>query len=319
MKRALIFLLALLLPLLGGCQSVQLDKKALCLMLAVDEKEGETLLTAVFPKLTGGQKDEAEYTQIAVTAQDLEQALDKLRAATPYQLCFEQLRLLALGEKVTRKDVSPIIHTLCAVPRTRMSAAVLVAGGEASEFVEAIKPDFGNRVSKFLSFKLDKLARQGLTPRATLGRTQRELISGRQDCLLIYGRVNKKVKQKIEEEKQKNQQQDQASQPAFQQAGELLEQSDDAAEIYGACALSKGRFARALTGEEHRILISLGDLKLENGRVIAPKDSRESAVRLLEELFALGSDPLGVSHQAAMMGKRDFDEILKTLTVEKAP
>lgn len=318
MKRALLWLLILLLPLLSGCQSVQLDKKALCLMLAVDEKDGETLLTAVFPKLTGGQQDEAEYTTIAVKGQDLFVALDMLRAATPYQLSLEQLRLLALGEKVAKKDISPIINGLCAIPRARMSAAVLVAGGEAGAFLEAIKPDFGNRVSKFLSFKLDKLARQGLAPRATLGRTQRELLSGRQDCLLLYGRVNEKVKEQIEKEKQT--QQGQEAKPAFQQAGELLQKGDDAAEIYGACALAKGRCARALTGEEHRAVAALmGQAVLQGGQVLVPWDTAESAVLALQELCLLGSDPLGLSHQAARQGARDFAQQLTALTVVKQP
>lgn len=314
MKRALLLALVLLAPLLVGCQSAQLDRKALCLMLAVDDKDGKLALTAVFPKLTGGQDVKTEYTTLAVTGDDMDTALEKLRIATPYQLCFEQLRLLALGESVAKEDISGVVNSLCAIPRMRMNAAALVAGGEAGEFLEAIKPDFGNRVSKFLSFKLDKLARQGLTPRATLGGVQRELLSGRQDSLLMYGRVNENVKRQIESEEGK--QGGQGEQPAFSQAGELLEKGDDAAEFYGACAMKDGSLARVLTGEEYRALQSaMGKARLSGDNVVLAVDTDKSARIVLEELLSLGCDPLGLRNQAAMQGIIELDESLTSLSV----
>lgn len=314
--RKLLGLILTLCLMTTGCHSERLDRKAFMMMLAVDQKDGKTTVTGIFPKLTGGSDVKSEYTTMTASGDDLDAAMELLYAASPFELNFDQLRLLALGEEATKQGIRPIVDYLSTIPRVRMNMAVLSVKGEAADFIGEIKPDFGNLVSKFLNIKLEKLAVQQLAPRSTLGQTRRDLMSDRRDTLLIYGSVNEKLKKEAEKKEKESGEEGGSSQEAFAQAGELLEKGDDPAEMLGSVALSQGRYAKALTGEETRLLLALeGRARLSGDTVLLPKDAGAQAAALVEKLLKLSSDPLGLCHLAAIEGMSDLRPRLGELEV----
>lgn len=191
MKR-LLLLLCLCALCLSGCMSRQLEEELLVIVLGVDADENDTVcLTVKVPSSAAQQqKEEDGYLLYSAKGRGFADALAMLRAAAPRQLNFSQVREIIFGIGAARQaDFSLLLSQIDAIPRFRCSAAVIVCREEAREFVEALKPDLGVRLSRYADTTLSNSAGKGFTPDTDLCETLRDLGLGFEDPLLILGAV----------------------------------------------------------------------------------------------------------------------------------
>ncbi len=313
MKRRLTALLLLLCLLLTGCDSVRLDRQAMVLCLALDEQEGKLLLTARFPKLSQGG---GEYATLAVKGDTLPGALEQLRAATPFILNYTNVRLIALSEELARQtDLLTILEPLLMLHGMDGGAGVLVARGSAGDLIDALQPDFGNRLSKHIELDIATQVAQGFIPRAALAQVVRDLLGGRQDPLLLLGAVNPSNVQSGQQSEQSSSgsNDEGGASPAFSQAGQMEEKSDNPAEIQGAALTSGGRVVGVLSGEEMQCVallqksslrVHVGDVMQLQAVVRLSSAKGDAALQaqledILQLLKAMQSDPLAYEEIAA--------------------
>ena len=187
MKRPLCLLLIIcLLPLSGCAGRIELAMMAVCLGVDVDDR-GLTL-TVKSPDYAGGhQKDENGYTTLSASGADWTQAVARLYETAPVTLQFGQLREVVIcRDAFAALPARELLNAIDQLPSIRSHALVAVCPGTAREAVQAMQPEIGKRLSKYLDIALQHFEQQGSIPATSLSCALRDLSGSWRDPLLAY-------------------------------------------------------------------------------------------------------------------------------------
>ena len=177
MKTVYKFLLPVLsaLVLCGCAQSRQVENQSYVIVLGVDENDsGGIKLTAKIPVLSSsssGNEPSAgdSYKQFSSSADTYSIALEKLHVASPRNLNLSQVELLVLSETLTEKDdFRSLIEDIAQTERLYTAAYTVICSGKAEDFVNALEPAVGSRLSLDIPAIFENYAEQGLIPVSTL-------------------------------------------------------------------------------------------------------------------------------------------------------
>lgn len=162
--------------LLGGCsQSRQVENQAYVIVLGVDLNEaGEITLTAKIPALSssaseGAASKSASYLLFSASGDNFDAALEALHRASPRNLNLSQMQLLVVSHALaSQARFRAIIEDIVQTERLFTASSIVICDEEAAEFIDALEPAVGSRLSPDITAILENYAEQGLIPVATL-------------------------------------------------------------------------------------------------------------------------------------------------------
>ena len=184
--KKLLCLLACLLLLTGCAAHVELNMMAVC--LGVDAGEAGVGLTVRAPDYTGSpQEGQDGYLTLSADGATWEQAVDALYAQAPAALQFGQLREVAVSRAAfERMPPERLLRLIDQLPGIRSHALVTVCPGAAREYVGAMKPKVGKRLSKYLDITLAHAETEGRIPATSLSCAVRDLSGHWRDPILAW-------------------------------------------------------------------------------------------------------------------------------------
>lgn len=173
---SLFVLLCLLICGLTGCtQAHQVESQAFVLAMGVDlTEDGRLELCARMPKIAANSAytesaGGSDYLNISAIGSDYESALDALGCVTPRSLNLSQLKIIAFSERIAQSDgFRRLIEEISQTERLFSAARIVVCQGSAKDFVEALEPAFGTRLSKAISATFDYFESLGTVPASSL-------------------------------------------------------------------------------------------------------------------------------------------------------
>ena len=251
-----IILLLLMCMLLGGCtQATQVENHAYVLVMGLDLlQDGQIQMTVLVPKISGstepsGGGTDSNYTSFVVTADHYEAALAKLNWASPRDLTLSQIKLLVFSRKLAEADrCRSLIENISQTERLYTAARVAVCEGKAGDFVKAIQPTIGTRISEDIEAMYEHYTSSGYVPSSSLAELFYQTESIYSDPMTSYALLDRKA----EENKKQD---DGQAKPAAALSGELSRisesyESDIAARYLGAAVFSGGKMRGVFTGEQ---------------------------------------------------------------------
>lgn len=179
MRKASLMLLALLpVLLLSGCSaSRQVEHQAYVIAMGVDSlPDGRIELSVQIPRISGGQESSGgssgssgSYMPLSVSAADYAHAFERLSWAVPRDMNLSQLELLVLSEELAGSEACPqVLDQLVNTQHIYTAASVIVCEGSAKEFVLALKPTLGTRLSADIQASIDHYRGMGILPACSL-------------------------------------------------------------------------------------------------------------------------------------------------------
>ena len=245
-------LLLALIQLTGCSQMEQVENQAYAVVMGVDNTgDGGIEITVTLPQIagSGGESEgsggsQGQYFQVSVQGSNYESAIEKLDWAVPRNLNFSQLKAVVFARELAESDSFPaLIKSVVQTERLFTAAYVVVCEDKAKDFVEAMKPVMGARLSADITAMFDHYAEHGLIPDTTLADLYYRGMSFYSEPMAIYGLYSPKL-------------QEEQSVPAMALAGDpekLVSEIENNSEVHylGAALFSKegmcGRFDGAQT------------------------------------------------------------------------
>lgn len=196
-----VFVAVLLLAstvLLSGCsQSSQVENQAFVLVMGLDRTEdGELELCVQLPRVSGGSSPGGEgngggssdnYIQLSVTGSNFDSALERLRWASPRSLDLAQMKLVVIGRALAEESgFREVIRQIAQTERLFTAARVTVCEGGARDFVEAIAPIIGTRLSTDINAMFEHFIELGYIPKARLAELFYQTESFYSDPMVSY-------------------------------------------------------------------------------------------------------------------------------------
>lgn len=168
MRRLLLLLLACLC--LGGCASLPGEERSFALCLGVHTSTSGVEVAVQLPNYKGDRK----YLVLSAAGDSFDEALSSLTAVSPSRLHFGQLRLVVFSrETAASADFPQLVAEISAIPSMRLSAMALLTEDSVSQLLEALSPQTGVRLSKYLDTLLRTRVELGLLPGSTLSDMRR--------------------------------------------------------------------------------------------------------------------------------------------------
>lgn len=168
MRRLLLLLLACLC--LGGCASLPGEERSFALCLGVHTSTSGVEVAVQLPNYKGDRK----YLVLSAAGDSFDEALSSLTAVSPSRLHFGQLRLVVFSrETAASADFPQLVAEISAIPSMRLSAMALLTEDSVSQLLEALSPQTGVRLSKYLDTLLRTRVELGLLPDSTLSDMRR--------------------------------------------------------------------------------------------------------------------------------------------------
>ena len=175
-KSALILLLASIFLLSGCSASMQVENQAYVIALGIDRMDdGSIELSVQIPKISGGQEasggapSSGSYLPLSVSAPDYEQAMERLSWAVPRDMNLTQIEMIVLAEELAlEKDFKELLRQIVNTGHIFAAASVVVCNGSAKEFVKALSPVLGTRLSADLQAGIDHYKGIGILPECSL-------------------------------------------------------------------------------------------------------------------------------------------------------
>lgn len=172
----IIFIAAVCILLLGGCsQSRQIENQAYVLVLGVDENaDGGVTLTAKIPTLAasaseGGAAEDEAYRQFSASGESYHAALERLNRTSSRNLNLAQIELIAVSKALASKpQFRSIIKDIAQTERLFTASYTVICDRRADDFVKALKPSVGSRLSLDIPATLENYIEQGIIPEAKL-------------------------------------------------------------------------------------------------------------------------------------------------------
>ena len=203
-KRVLGGLLLLVIAVgLSGCgESRQVENQAYILAMGLDlSEDGELVITALSPKISGGGGDEGgssgsgsesgDYLHLSVRGESYERALERLNWAVPRTLNLSQLKLIVFSrELVEQVNCRDLFQEIAKTELLFTAAHVVVSAGKAQEFVESLQPTVGTRLSTDIEASIEHYVNYGITPDSRLATLYYQTESVYSDPLAIYAMLS---------------------------------------------------------------------------------------------------------------------------------
>ena len=133
MKKFIILLLLLLLPL-GGCiDKHELEDSNFVIILGLDKAGTDVNVTVSFP-LTQSTERSGEYETTSMSAPTAIEALGKMNEELPGELAIHSVKTVVIS-KAFEEDGADSLYTLWRQTELRSTAALLICDGSAGAFV----------------------------------------------------------------------------------------------------------------------------------------------------------------------------------------
>ena len=256
-KCALVLLLLLLCTVLNGCsQASQVENHAYVLVMGLDRtQDGQIKITVQVPKISGGASEEASsgkegdnYMQFAVTAHSYEAGLEKLDWASPRDLTLSQIKLIVLSRELAEsEECRALIKSIAQTERLYTASKVAVCEGRAEDFVAAIQPKIGTRISTDIEAMFEHYNGRGYVPGSSLADLFYQTESIYSDPLVTFALLEKQQDAQTGES--------QSMQSASALSGDIQSisasyESDIPTRFLGAAVFADGRMKGVFTGTQ---------------------------------------------------------------------
>ena len=278
-------------------------------------------MSAQIPRISGNAQDSADgsgggssYAQMSVTGANYEEALERLDWIAPRHLNPAQLKLVVLSREMAESaDCPELIDRLARTERLFTATRVVVCEGSAKEFVSAIQPTVGTRLSTDISALFEHCIGRGFTPRSRLADLYYLMNSVYGDPMIGYAVLGPKMTP--EEEGGQG-----GAQPASALSGELMDLSDEfesdiPMRFIGAALFKDGCMCGVLDGEQtlcanlllndlDSFYYSFDDLTVElipegSIRLSVDTDSEPATLRVRGKL-SLAAEEMEIDEEALM-------------------
>lgn len=256
MRRFRFMILLAMISLLTGCSlASQVEDQAYVLVMGLDRKaDGQLEMTVQIPKISGGAGESTSggggsenYMQLSLTANDFEGALEKLDWASPRNVNLAQMKLIVFSRELAEEESGgELIANIAQTERLFTATKVAVCEGSAKEFVSAIKPYIGTRISTDIEAMFDHYNDHGFVPESSLADLYYQTESVYSDPMVTYALLDQKAAQ---EQKKQQAQPVSAFTKAVQEVSDSLE-SDIPTRYLGAALFSDGRMKGVLNGNQ---------------------------------------------------------------------
>lgn len=259
-KLKILFVLCLSICALSGCSlSTQVEDQAYVLVMGLDRKTDHQLeMTVKLPKISGGKNEggsggESEnYMQISVTANDFEGALEKLDWASPRNVNLSQLKLILVSQDLaSESQFGKLIANIAQTERLFTATKVAVSEGSAKEFVNALQPYIGTRISTDIEEMFEYYNDQGYVPESSLADLYYQTESVYSDPMVSYALLDLNSFKKRQEQKEV---------PTFSSKGAQEQSVSYESEIpvryQGAAVFSEGSL-HCILNQDQTILVNL--------------------------------------------------------------
>ena len=245
---------------LSGCgESRQVENQAYILAMGLDlNEDGDFVITALSPKISGGGGDESgssgsgsensDYLHLSVRGESYERALERLNWAVPRTLNLSQLKLIVFSQDLVQQvNCRDLFHEISKTELLFTAAHVVVSEGKAQEFVENLQPTVGTRLSTDIEASIEHYVNYGITPDSRLATLYYQTESVYSDPLAIYAMLS--------DEEGSGSGEENGAQPASALSGpaEQVSQkldSDIRTRYLGAAVFCNGEFRGLLDGGE---------------------------------------------------------------------
>lgn len=239
--------------LLSGCSlSTQLEDQAYVLVMGLDRtQDGQIELSTQIPKISGsmgesGSSGKAEnYMQISVKANNFEGALEMLDWASPRNINLAQMKLIVLSRALaSEKNTGDLIANIAQTERLFTATKVAVCEGTAKDFVAAIQPFIGTRISTDIEAMFSHYNNRGYVPESSLADLYYQTESVYSDPMVTYALLDQAALKKENEDQKAS---------TFARNIEKLStsyESEIPTRYLGAAVFSEGRMQGILSGEE---------------------------------------------------------------------
>ena len=256
MKKIRILPLLAALLLLGGCSHhAQVENQAFLLVMGLDRAEdGGIEMCAQIPRIAGnsqsadgeqGSGGSANYAMMSATGASYEEALERLDWISPRDLNPAQLKLVVISRDLAESaDCPTLINHISQTERLFTATRVVICEGCAKDFVSAIQPTVGTRLSTDISAMFDHYIGRGFIPRSRLADMYYLMNSIYSDPMTSYAVLDPSAEVEQNEAK-----------PASALAGDISSlsrqfDSDIPTRYLGAAVFSGGRMRGVLDGEQ---------------------------------------------------------------------
>lgn len=263
MRKGKLMLGALLLlslaALLSGCaESRQVENQAYILAMGLDLNDnGGIAISALSPKISGGGGDESgsagsgsessDYLHLSVRGDSYEKALERLNWAVPRTLNLSQLKLIVFSQELVEAiNCADLFEEIAKTELLFTAAHVVVSDCRAQDFLEALEPTVGTRLSTDIDASIEHYVNYGITPDSRLATLFYQTDSIYSDPMAIYAMLAQEGAPGGGEEDAKEA--SALSGPAEQVSAEL--DSDIKTRYLGAVVFSDGSFCGLLDGSE---------------------------------------------------------------------
>lgn len=205
-KFSFLFLMLSLMCLNGCALTSQVEDQAYVLVMGLDRAPDDQLeMTVQIPKISGSTQEGSSsggnenYMQMSVTAADFEGALEKLDWASPRNVNLAQMKLIVISSELANEEqCRSLITNIAQTERLFTATKVAVCEGSAKEFVSAIRPYIGTRVSTDIEAMFDHYNDCGYVPESSLADLYYQTESVYSDPMVTYALLNQEASKKQE-------------------------------------------------------------------------------------------------------------------------
>ena len=165
-SNARIVLLLLALCLCSSCSLLPEEERAFAVCLGVS-RAGETWEVSVrLPTYAGA----GEYLTVTARGNSFGEAMTLLDASAPIRVHYGQVRLVLFSRALAEtEDFATVLADLGKLNEFRMAAYAAVTEDSVTEVMDALQPETGMRLSKFLEVLMSSRMALGTVPDARMG------------------------------------------------------------------------------------------------------------------------------------------------------
>lgn len=204
-KMALLLIAVFLLP--GCSMASQVEDQAYVLVMGLDRlRDGQVEMTVQIPKITAGASEngggQGNYMQMSITSASFEAALEKLEWALPRNMNLAQMKLIVISRNLASETAcKELIANIAQTERLFTATKIAVCEGSAKEFVLAVQPYAGARISTDIEAMFDHYNDCGYVPESSLADLYYQTESVYSDPMVSYAVLNSAALKKQEENK----------------------------------------------------------------------------------------------------------------------
>jgi len=181
-------------------RAAQLEDQAYILVMGLDRTQNGIEMCVSIPKISGGGQqgssgsDDENYMNLSIKANDFEDALEKMDWASPRSVNYSQLKLIVISKELAQlEQMRALIESIAQTERLYTATKVAVCEGSAVEFVEAIKPFIGIRISTDIEAMFDHYNDRGYLPESSLADLFYQTVSVYSDPMTACAILDKKA------------------------------------------------------------------------------------------------------------------------------